>query len=475
MRQADISRFEVFFGDSGSGKTTFLETLPMFFEGLESHAIPKTDELAVAVDEIRAFVEQAGDKRILLYLEKRDNPLESDKEILTFFERLRDFFRDAPARVWVVWPISLRDEAERVHKLAVRIGAESLVGDAVAHYTFSGPPQGEFYSIADSTSAVFNDGKGLADYGIDEELGGGVLVHAPTLGKYFTKLIGLSNSINSVVSDVLSERARPRIWIVVAADDAVEVASTVSALSFGTSRLLDVARFTARAEGVFDSQYMKDWEPLAAYVPFLFRALDVRVIEMSPELALSIARAFGSSEVKGVLRQTSTSRADAVERLKGSLLGHLIRGLEPPPSRQPRRTKTETRQEFLRLQSLAQKKRDGQIHEAIGEAVRDLVSSVAGAEVEVETKDAGTGELRPDIRIRHPDGDPICLEFTWRTTGLLRDDDSGNASVGVSQPSSGSQNTATPGHIQQYVFKKVFEYVKALDLHRLKDFRNSEL
>ena len=59
--------------------------------------------------------------------------------------------------------------------------------------------------------------------------------------------------------------------------------------------------------------------------------------------------------------------------------------------------------------------------------------------------------LRPDIAVSIDKLNYICIEPTWRSTGVA---------VGIEVPE--KQNTLTPGYLQIYVMNKVLEYVKAL-------------
>jgi hypothetical protein len=99
------------------------------------------------------------------------------------------------------------------------------------------------------------------------------------------------------------------------------------------------------------------------------------------------------------------------------------------------------------------KGKDYLLNKAFGDAFRELLRE-SGAEVaRVGSKEPIYNDLRPDVHIRRQDAEPICLEFTWRTTGRDRRDGAQAA-----------QNTLARGHIVQYVLKKVFDYVKALGL-----------
>lgn len=65
---------EVIFGLSGSGKTTFLKTLPKFFDGVRLSSYPSDKPVADLPEFIRqGYVASDKTQRVIL-IERRDNP-----------------------------------------------------------------------------------------------------------------------------------------------------------------------------------------------------------------------------------------------------------------------------------------------------------------------------------------------------------------------------------------------------------------
>jgi hypothetical protein len=452
MQQTDLCRFEVFYGASGSGKTTFLETLEQFFEGVTVHKLDSTVPLTESVAKIEKEMQGSRGLKSIVYLADRDNPTETDDELLTFFERLRALFRRIDPRLLVVWPISLKDKSQHLFDLAQSIGADSLIGRTAGPYHFRGPPNAQYYAIADDTARMFNEGSGLLEFGIDETIGTGVLSQAATLGAYFNKIIDHSNMLNDIIADVLREKPRPRVWVVVCGDEDTELMSTVQSLTFGNQRALDTTKFTAHVgERRRQTQYMKDWQALGSYMTFLLRMLDVKVIEVPPNLALAVVRAFGDQGIRNALKQKSANKMNTIDSLQESVLGELVTGAEPRDRRAPHKTGADTRAEFNRIQARA-KAEDRLLNKAFAAAFQELFARQQKETVSIGERKSVFSTLVPDVLIDEPGNDPICLEFTWRTTGEI--------ASGKRQ-----QKTFTPGHIQQYVFQKAYEYVKALNLH----------
>jgi len=471
MGQSGLSSFEALYGESGSGKTTFLETLPQFFDNLAVTPVPREDSLLDAIRYIREKGATATPGRFsLYYFSRRDNPTESDIELFSFFEALRDLFRDLPPQNLVIWPVTLEAQAARLHDLARKIGAESLLGEATIYYKFVGPPRDHFYSIADATARVFNRNLGLSDFGVDHEIGTSVLVTAPTLGAYFTKIQGLSNALATRVESVLREKSRPRVWILVAGDEATAVHHTVSQLTFGQERRLDVDRFFgAAADSRQRSLYLKDWEPLGNYIPYLLRLLDVRVIEIPPDLSLAVIRAFGDSAVREKLKQPAAPEDFALAKLTSSMLGSLLLGGPPAQLHAPHKSGSDTSEEYRRVQPLARRKKDALLHAPFATAIQRLIPD---ATILVGKTPPLLRDLQPDVFVAPSAAptEPVCLEFTWRSRGG-KSGNTNDVSEGVAsaenetrENSNATQNTLQPGHIQQYVFQKVMQYVNSLGL-----------
>lgn len=354
MQQTHVSRFEVMFGASGSGKTTFLETLPQFFDNVDVLSIPQDVSLDSAVGKLREMVGSTTRERLIVYFggTGRDNPTDTDEVFFTFFEQLRGYFRETNKLVLVVWPVSRLETANRLYGLARNIGEDSLLGNSSTFYQFPGPDKSSFYSIADNTCRLVNKERSLAEFGIDEELGKGVLSQADTIAKYFQKMVEHANALNTTFTTILKEKPRPRVWILLPGDEVTEAMSTVLALTSGAKRKLDIAALTTDlSKDQANTQYMKDWERLVKIMPYLLRNLDVRVIEVPPNLALSVIRAFGDADLRGKLKQKSTPATAAVDMLRESMLGQLLLSNEPKARRQYQKTEDVTRDEYVRVQA----------------------------------------------------------------------------------------------------------------------------
>jgi hypothetical protein len=182
---------------------------------------------------------------------------------------------------------------------------------------------------------------------------------------------------------------------------------------------------------------------------------------MYPNAAVSSVRAYGDKDLRDKLSASGTiPKSSAQKTIRNTrVYKELLSELTGVPQSFGGRgnIKSATHDEYRRIQVLAEKK-DSRLNRAVGMALRDaLISDLPEGSIpsvvidNVSIKDTS---LRPDISVTLDGVNYICLEPTWRSTGLA-----------VGDEISEKQNTLTPGYLQIYVMNKVLEYVKALGLY----------
>src|SRR5690606_31312445 len=105
-------------------------------------------------------------------------------------------------------------------------------------------------------------------------------------------------TLNNAFGDTLKERRVPSIWVLVGGDDTRELSLTVANLTQGTEKRIDIDRMI----NVLDASdsttgYLGDWRRRRNEVAFLLRHLDVRLFELTPNVAVSAIRAFGDQAI----------------------------------------------------------------------------------------------------------------------------------------------------------------------------------
>jgi len=450
-----MGRFELILGPSGSGKTTFLSTLPRFYSGAHVTPLPDTLPLLEIVEEVRRRMSAPIPGQIFVILD-RDNPELESNEVRRFFEGLRKLFRTKEGKALIVWPITDENSANILQETAWQVGSDSLVDpNTRGVFQFSGLPKSDYFEVADITTRSLNAGQSLEAYGLGPAIAEPMLQTVNTLSQFYGKLENKSQELNNQFGDTLKERKVPSVWVLVGGDDSRELNLTVATLTQGTDKLIDIDRMIAVLDsGDSSSGYLGDWRARRNQIAFLLRHLDVRLFELTPNVAVSAIRAFADSYTKDKLNKKTETPANASRAMQGARFFQLLAGTPSSSSSTIRAASEETSNEYKRLQQLASKS-DKSLNKALAAAVnRALHDCGVSGEVTAEKRTLDPkSNLQPDIMVELVDGRLICLEPTWRTTGK-----------GIAGELPEQQSTMTVGHIQQYLLAKVLEYVKDLGL-----------
>lgn len=453
VKSGGLGRFELLLGPSGSGKTTFLSTLPRFYSG--AHITPLSDKLSLSevAAEIRSRSTTPIEGQIFVLLE-RDNP-ELDKiDLRKFFEELRRIFRSEGGQVLVIWPITDTESAEIIKTTAWAVGSDSIV-DQISRglYNFKGLPKTAYFEVADITARSLNSGQGLESFGLGSAVAQPMLQSSDTISQFFGYLEAKSQELNNAFGDTLKERRIPSVWILVGGDDTRELSLTIANLTQGTEKRIDIDRMI----NVLDASdsttgYLGDWRKRRNEIAFLLRHLDVRLFELTPNVAVSAIRAFGDQTITERLNKKKDSAANASSAMQVARFFQLIAGTTSSNAATIRPATDVTSDEYKRVQQLASKS-DKLLNKALAACIERALqdSGIAGSVTAEQRKLDPKSNLQPDVMVDLADGRLICIEPTWRTTG-----------AGIYGEIKEQQSSMTVGHIQQYLLAKVLEYVNDL-------------
>ena len=152
MEASNSGAFLILMGESGIGKTTFLNTLPLYIENLEVSSIYNKRPLDEEID----IIKECDDPRIII-LENREtfetlstNQLEKEIHAINRFVR-----SDKGRNTIIVWPCNGEDMTRDIIQFAGHVGGSSLFReDTVLEY--KGPSRDRFVPILKNTFEFFN-------------------------------------------------------------------------------------------------------------------------------------------------------------------------------------------------------------------------------------------------------------------------------------------------------------------------------
>lgn len=148
MSAAGRGGFLILRGDSGSGKSTFLDTVGLFREGVLTITLASNDDVA---DALAALPESATPR--LVVLEGREALLDvSTPALERSMHAINSFIKGRTGRsTLVVWPTNTDELADALSSLGSKIGGSALLGSGGGVVRFSGPPSDQFVGIGERT------------------------------------------------------------------------------------------------------------------------------------------------------------------------------------------------------------------------------------------------------------------------------------------------------------------------------------
>jgi len=182
----------------------------------------------------------------------------------------------------------------------------------------------------------------------------------------------------------------------------------------------------------------------------------VRLFGLPPHVSVAAIRAFGEDGVKAKLKQPAMSIDTAKATMRASRLYKAVlreAGIETEPFAGNRRIGQETVDDFIRVQQVASKD-DKPLNKALAALISSCLEEDAPQLTVIAEKRSLPGSgLQPDVQIEIREGEFICLEPTWRTSGK-----------GLESEVKAAQNTLSEAHVKKYVLEKATQYVKGFSL-----------
>lgn len=433
--------------DSGSGKTTFLNTLSYYLKGTELH-IQTIDlqfilenEFAGVLDNTRLSSEGIN----LIILEGREKP---DAIPNSFIEivlaTINRFSRSKGMPMLFVIPTIDEQVARAWCDHAVKIGdlvPESRLYDGSRWYNFPGVPKHQFVDITKETVRVLNKQQNIEDFGVSiDEMNQWVGI-APTMGRFIEMVASAATSRRAASTIAVAGNRREHVWTVFCAPDHRHYDHTYlvidglchdEKLRLSPSKLLSPEIDTTTAK---QWREPNRWARLVTTVNFL----DIRLINFSITSTVACVLAYGDDDyIESFKRKTFRDYENQIPReilalsstdldtplldrrqkiqnarlsLENSNLYFLLRDV---PALQARGGQSEQVRTLVQYMHLMKEVPVSHVHLCIGLALQDLLTyhrypGYVGVETE-QVLVEGQSDPKPDITI-HTETDVYALEF----------------------------------------------------------------
>jgi hypothetical protein len=390
-------------GDTGAGKSTFLDTVGLFRDAVTTVRVPRTQP----VGERLAKLGPAEHFRIVV-LENREavglysmNAIEADLHAINAFVR-----SDNGRWTLVVWPVNTDDLLDRLVDIGSKIGGTALFGLDDEVTIFTGPPRDEFVAIASRTVSALNEGASLAALGISDEYANELTGRADTIGSYLGLIRDALLTNEKRVTGLLPVE-RFRMWTLVITGSETE--GDVAALTRGGYAYVDIDRLITST----GANIVQDLKERPDQLGILGTMLDAKIINIDMLTILAIARTYGDDQLHGLMKGRGMSVSpdkQAAERLSASELGLLISGRTLGTRKRGSKPGDNTQAAFAGLADIA-RNNDAALNRAIGTALLDN-GYIDGFETE---KALGTNYVvKSDLQVAQG-MERIRLEAMWRT------------------------------------------------------------
>lgn len=427
MRAAGRGALWVLRGQPGSGKSTFLDTVGLFREGVVTERIGPDADVA----ETLAVLGASEHPRVIV-LEGREALLDVSVSALEkSMHAINTFVRSPDGRdTLIVWPTNTDGLSDSLVSLGNSLGGSALLGiDGNAQW-FSGPEPTEYTGIGERTVAALNDGASLAALGVTEARADELAVASTSVGDFLSRL-RRELLANGARVQKLMKSEQPHLWVLVIAGNDPE--GDVAALTRGGLSSADIDRLMGATGANIVETLKREPDTLG----ILSTVLDTRILHMDKLTALAVAREYAGDGLRAQMKlQNMASGRDtkALDRLSNSDLGLVLAGAGLGVKRRGSKPGGGTQVAFEGLARIAQAN-DGLLNKAIG----DAVIAAGYADSYTLEKVIGTGvKFYTDIALQRGT-ESVRIEVMWR-------------------------KSTSRAEIANYVLTKLGNYAKAIGL-----------
>lgn len=431
--------------DTGSGKTTFLNTLPYYMQDVVFHTQtldlqPLTDkEAGNALWSINTYQDGIN----LVILEGREKPESiSDAYIQVILANINRLARTRGVPLLFVIPTIEEQVARSWCDHGMRVGdliPEQQLYEGSRWYNFPGVPKDNYIEIAEETVRALNPPSNLYDFGISSDDVKSWVDTAPTIGK-FIEILANKISFRRSATTVAFTGKRERIWIVYCSPDLRHYDHTylvLDGLVQDEKLRVSPAKLIPPNSDTPTSKHWRQspqWPRLVASINYL----DVRLLNMPITAVVTAALAYADEKLLDSFKHArladyrqqiptdwSTEQINwdeplvmrrlqaqnARESIGRSNLALLLKGI---PAEQQRGGKLESAQLLAQYLHLRDHASESDLHYYVGRALDDMLryqqfQGFIGVETE-EPLVPGQVAPVPDITV-HTETDVYALEF----------------------------------------------------------------
>jgi|SRR5579875_28199 energy-coupling factor transporter ATP-binding protein EcfA2 len=432
VQETGTGKLFIISGVTGSGKTTFLNSLQLFIDGIGVHNIKlMTIDRRETVENALATLRREQDKISIIVLEGKETPGSfKNEEIDILLTTLNmDFRRDVGRRTIFVIPTTSSVVAQQVSERAASIGGMTSLDKPF--YVFNGPPRNEYINITNNTLRALNESRTLLDYGVTDEIAKDLAESASSIGAFmgscYNEITRQRDSLEQFAAPI--SRKRIHLWMIFCSmeENSRRNDDIIRSLTVGDLQHVQVRRVLTG-----DSKEVRFWESRKETFGIIADYLDLRIMYLPLRTANAIVTAYGHKELLEYLKALTSEeggpvikreavRARAQESLTNTAIGAFLRGegfIDRDPSK--RGNLGPKQQElFKEIVKLAIKD-DKALNGAIAATLRDWLKE-PGFRIATEVPLNETSSLITDIAVI-TDTDIYCLEIKWRSS-LLNESD----------------------------------------------------
>jgi DNA (cytosine-5)-methyltransferase 1 len=413
-------------GDSGTGKSTFIHTIGLFRDEIETLTITKEEDIGRTLDSLAT----THAKLRIVVLEGREALTDVSKELLEkSIHSINSFIRTpAGEHTLIAWPVNRDDLAQKLSELAAELGAEAMTGLGDPIYKFPGPPKSEFLKIANNTIALLNQGEQIHDLGISSTRAEELLHESATIGIFLAK-IRKDLLTNQKALATLAKKEPCRVWIVVLAGN--EPDSDIDGVTRGTMYSADIDRMLS----VTNANVVQELKQHPEKLGLLGTYFDARVLHIPVLAALAAVRTYASGDLKKIMKaagMSTSAQKDTKDRIESTNFAFSFKNTPIGARKVGGKIGSNSEAAFEKLTNIAASN-DIALNKALAECLL-AIGIIKSYKLE---QDFGKGLTRRTDIVATTENTTIRLEMMWRRkTGRAE--------------------------ISNYVLTKLFNYGKAI-------------